>query len=291
MTVNWSGYGNGQIPLSKLASDGDGGYCEPHAAADFLAFAAAFKAKFGKKLSVTSSYRPLGKPSDPANASGATQWTAWNWYKRNGSPIAATPGYSNHGNGQALDLGSGVGEFGTAEHNWAVANGPAYGWSWGAVPSEPWHFEHLKVATVHKAATPAQPTTSGKNRDGSLRLTLIGVLDAAAIARWQEVMGTPIDGKISKPSVLIRAVQTFLNKVVASGTIKTLTGKPKLATDGLDGPNTHKVLRFWLWNKYGAKVFPGHKVTVADFQSVLDPNTLKVLRYALNNATARSGKF
>lgn len=295
MANNWAGTANGTIPQSKLASDGDGGWLEPHAAADFLAFAAAFKVHFGKALHVTSSYRPLGKSSDPATPSGSTQWGSWNYYMAHGTPVAAYPGTSNHGNGQAVDLGSGVDVFGSAEHQWAVANGPTYGWVWGEAPSEAWHFHHLALSNVYKKpASPASTTPTvgtAKNKDGSLRLALNGKYDVHTIARLQEVMGTGVDGKIDSVSPAIKAEQHFLNSVVGSGTIKTLTGKPKLAEDGIDGPNTHKVLRFWIWNKYGAKVFKGHKVTVADFQSVLDPNTVKVLQYALNNATSGSKKF
>ena len=70
---------------------------------------------------------------------------------------AATPGYSNHGWGTAVDLpdyregGEGLEwNYGTEKYEWMKANAPAYGWvnpSWavqgGVGPHEPWHFEYV----------------------------------------------------------------------------------------------------------------------------------------------------
>ena len=70
---------------------------------------------------------------------------------------AATPGYSNHGWGTAVDLpdyregGEGLEwNYGTPKYEWMKANAPAYGWanpSWavqgGVGPHEPWHFEYV----------------------------------------------------------------------------------------------------------------------------------------------------
>lgn len=51
-----------------------------------------------------------------------------------GSVPAAGPGTSNHGWGRALDLSS------KTAQNWIKENGYKYGWCWGEVKSEPWHF-------------------------------------------------------------------------------------------------------------------------------------------------------
>lgn len=46
-----------------------------------------------------------------------------------------------------------------------------------------------------------------------LQLEVDGVLGPKTISRWQQVMGTPVDGVISSDnSMLVRAVQTHLNK-------------------------------------------------------------------------------
>ena len=61
---------------------------------------------------------------------------------------AATPGTSEHGLGQALDLCGGVQDYSNPAHLWLVQNAPLFGWfhpAWaaqnGALP-EPWHWEY-----------------------------------------------------------------------------------------------------------------------------------------------------
>jgi hypothetical protein len=140
--LSWGGYSNGQIPLSVMVNV-RGEYFHPAAGSDIICMGEAFLTEFGKDMTITSGYRALGSPSDPPNSD--SQWGAWNYYQQ-GGPLAAYPGTSNHGWGQAADLGSGINVFGSAEHNWAVAVGPTYGWTWGAAPSEAWHFEHLSLS-------------------------------------------------------------------------------------------------------------------------------------------------
>ena len=50
-----------------------------------------------------------------------------------GTPVAR-PGTSNHGWGRALDLSK------KKAQDWIRENGSKYGWCWGEVKSEPWHF-------------------------------------------------------------------------------------------------------------------------------------------------------
>jgi LAS superfamily LD-carboxypeptidase LdcB len=64
--------------------------------------------------------------------------------------LAATPGKSNHGWGLAVDLGDGIQNFGTPQHEWIRANASRYGWvlpAWaqenGSRPG-PWHFEYMR---------------------------------------------------------------------------------------------------------------------------------------------------
>lgn len=72
-----------------------------------------------------------------------------------------------------------------------------------------WHLDYLKRKTPQK--------TSSK------RLLPDGKLGPRTIHRWQEVMGTPVDGKIDRyNSALVFAVQRRLRKTVA----------PRLSVDG-----------------------------------------------------------
>jgi len=52
----------------------------------------------------------------------------------------AVPGTSNHGKGHAVDVDGCTGcEYSDAQ-NWVRKNGEVYGWYWGEVESENWHF-------------------------------------------------------------------------------------------------------------------------------------------------------
>src|SRR5690606_26296120 len=57
-------------------------------------------------------------------------------------------------------------------------------------------------------------------------LVVDGKLGPKTIKRWQQIMGTKADGKISDPSALVKAVQRHLN-----GKLK-LSGSAKLSVDG-----------------------------------------------------------
>jgi hypothetical protein len=87
----------------------------------------------GQPLCVTDSYRSYAAQVDV--------------YHRK-PELAAVPGTSNHGWGQAVDFCGGVQTFGTAAHHWMQVNARRFGWfhpSW-AEPSgskpEAWHWEY-----------------------------------------------------------------------------------------------------------------------------------------------------
>lgn len=133
----WGGHSNGRIPASAMcqlnAAPGQMLRCDAQAAFDRLS--TAFEARFGAPISVTDAYRDY-----------ATQVIL----KRRKGRMAATPGTSNHGWALAVDLGSGINSFGTAQHQWMRANAPKFGWihpGWarqtGSLP-EPWHWEFRK---------------------------------------------------------------------------------------------------------------------------------------------------
>lgn len=129
---------NGRLPEHALCpiehAPWHAARCDAAAATDRLN--AAFRATFGRDLTVTDSYRTLEQQITIRAAKGH---------------MAAPPGTSNHGWGIALDLGGGIETFGTVEHEWMRANAGAFGWihpDWaqahGTKP-EPWHWEY-KVA-------------------------------------------------------------------------------------------------------------------------------------------------
>ncbi|WP_423462598.1 D-alanyl-D-alanine carboxypeptidase family protein [Promicromonospora sp. MS192] len=128
-------YGNGQIPADVLCglswAPGEQLRCDAAAALEDLN--GAFRAAFGRNLAITDGYRSYAEQVAVAASRGA---------------LAAVPGTSNHGFGQAVDLSGGIESFGSAEHAWMVANAGRYGWehpSWaqaGGSKPEAWHWEY-----------------------------------------------------------------------------------------------------------------------------------------------------
>lgn len=142
-------YANGRYPASALTTTYlyypdtvNGRRLAAEAAAYAEALATAFYLHFGKPLFATDGYRDL-----------ATQWVVWEDYVNGDGAPAAIPGTSNHGWGLALDLGSRVNSFGTAEHEWMRANAGKYGWEhpfWarkGGGREEAWHWEFVGGGT------------------------------------------------------------------------------------------------------------------------------------------------
>ncbi|GAB3159096.1 hypothetical protein GCM10027059_04930 [Myceligenerans halotolerans] len=126
---------NGRIPphlLCELSfAAGEALRCDAAVAIERLNV--AFRAAFGRNLAVRDSYRSYEEQVAVAAGKGA---------------LAAPPGTSNHGWGQAIDLAGGIQYFGTAEHRWMVANAARYGWihpAWaasGGAKPEAWHWEY-----------------------------------------------------------------------------------------------------------------------------------------------------
>lgn len=135
-TPQFSEYGpgtlNGNVPDSALCSypnaiDSDG-RGQARAVAAYVAMNEAFKAEFGHDLVISSTYRTY---QDQVSTKASKGW------------LAATPGWSNHGFGLAIDIR------GTPlEKRWVQQNGPEYGWwhpTWARADGrkpEDWHYEY-----------------------------------------------------------------------------------------------------------------------------------------------------
>lgn len=130
---NFGGNGkNGQLPKSALSKVSGftggpgvgpiGGYLRKAAAVAWEAMQRAF----GGGLSLTEGYRDI-----------ANQQKRYAMYRAGGN-LAATPGTSVHGLGNAADVGGG-------SQAWMRANGPRFGWyptGLSFSQREPWHFEY-----------------------------------------------------------------------------------------------------------------------------------------------------
>ena len=86
---------------------------------------------------------------------------------------------------------------------------------------------------------PAVPVvTKPKPAPKPVPLVVDGKLGPATIRRWQQALGTPVDGVISRPSSLVRVLQQRLNNYGFRG----LDGR-RLVVDGIWGPNTIAALQ------------------------------------------------
>jgi GH25 family lysozyme M1 (1,4-beta-N-acetylmuramidase) len=141
---------------------------------------------------------------------------------------------------------------------------------------------HVTVSAP--AASPA-PTAV----DGQQRLDEDGEMGPATIARFQQVMGTPIDGELDDDgSPAVEAFQQFLNAVVGADAQQQLNGAPALDVDGIAGPATWKTFQYLVMAWHPEYVPAGW-----DFGDWIDGDpgeaTIRALQRALNNSHANSG--
>lgn len=278
--------------------------------------------KFGKKVLLTSSWRSYETQERLfreryvrgrwAGYSGFTLdvrwWNGSPWTRRRGTAAAAVPGTSNHGGGVAVDVKTRRSIHDPGYDTAVIFTGwkdpdrirflavaAEFGWAddEGRSVDEVWHITYYPERDRHRGKSGAKP---GYNADGSKRIAQDGDRGPQTIARWQEVMGTPTDGKISEPSTLIQADQRFLNRVVPSRHIQALIGRPSLKEDGKEGPNTIKVRQFYLFNTYAhhLKNITGRRPAtprLSDFDGRLGRVTNTLHQIALNGARARSGRY
>lgn len=106
--------------------------------------------------------------------------------------------------------------------------------------SFPWDAFLARVAAIAGGSVvPASNPVAPAAPAAPAALDVDGYLGTKTISRWQQVMGTPVDGVISSPSsTLIRAVQ---NKLIACG-----IGVGRFGADGVMGPDTIRAMEKYL---------------------------------------------
>lgn len=119
---------NGRIPDSQLCAV-PGGRLAKEAAANWI----ALRAKGGKELGIWIC--PLGAQS--SYRTFAQQQHFWNLYQSGKGNLAARPGTSNHGWGNAVDLAHPP-----TMRKVVDRFGAPYGWYWGEARSESWHVTY-----------------------------------------------------------------------------------------------------------------------------------------------------
>lgn len=202
--------------------------------------------------------------------SGPTGWDRDPW--KDGSWTAQMHQYTGHGRVPGYDGDLDLDVFYGSEVDFR-----AYAIDSAAAPSAP-----------RRAPAPsARPTAP----DGQDLLDVDGQWGPRTVARFQQVMGTPIDGVLDDDgSTCIEAFQRFLNGAVGSAHLTNLIGAPALEVDGVDGPNTWKAFQFLVWAWHPEYVPDGW-----DFGDWIDgvdgPSTVAALQRALNVSTAGTGRL
>lgn len=129
------------------------------------------------------------------SSGGNRTYNGKRWAKRSGRPSTASPGYSNHGTGLAIDIHPG------GIQKWFQTKGRTYGWTWdeGRRLGEAWHFVYNPSLDQMKAE---------------------GYLDHAAV---QKAVGAEVDGKIGTGT--IEKIKTWQTKhgLTADGKVGSST--------------------------------------------------------------------
>ncbi|MFI6272802.1 M15 family metallopeptidase [Micromonospora zamorensis] len=88
--------------------------------------------------------------------------------------------------------------------------------------------EVARIARKIRGLSAPRPPSTPKPPAQPAKVVVDGKLGAATIRRWQQVMGTPVDGKISEVSSLVKAVQRLLrskgHKITEDAGASELTG-------------------------------------------------------------------
>ena len=151
---------------------------------------------------------------------------------------------------------------------------------------------HVAASAPAAPVAQASPYTGRWNKsDGQGELVCDGDLGPATIARFQQVMGTPIDGELDDDgSPAIERFQEFLNQNVHAPSQEQLNGEPALDVDGVAGPATWRCFQFIVLAWHSDYVPAGWS-----FGEWIDGDpgegTIRALQRALNNSHANSGRL
>lgn len=107
----------------------------------------------------------------------------------------------------------------------------------GNVTGSHLHFEVRNKNNI--AVDPIKYINSKGDKRVVTKLKVDGYRGKATIKRWQQFLGTPQDGTISRPSLAIKKWQAFLNQY----------GNEKLKVDGFEGKATIKATQKFLGTK------------------------------------------
>ena len=232
------------------------------AAESFSNLVALAVAKSGSNFQLYDALRPIEEQiemlqrnyrrvSRARSKSSDRTWDGSTWEKRPGRPNTASPGWSNHGSGLAVDIHPGpIQEI-------FKTDGPAWGWSWaeGKRNGESWHFVYVggnRYASRGWLDHAAVQRAVGAEVDGK-----IGVGTVENIKAWQKAHGLEADGIVgpgTMAAMLGKAVADQADEIVDRVEEITPPG-PVPAADGIF-PWADSTTQFWD-SKYPTQTYAG----------------------------------
>lgn len=162
-------------------------------------------AESGSAFSVWDAYRSLDEQvamlkknyvrvQRPRTKTSDRVWDGSTWAKKEGRPLTASPGHSNHGGARAVDIHP------APIQAWMRSHAFRFGWA-NDVPSEPWHWSYLHPSRDQHRSEGLPPVAAlqrvlGLDADGKP-----GPATAAAVRHVQTSRGLRADG-IAGPATL-----------------------------------------------------------------------------------------
>lgn len=192
---------NGRIPKSQLAAlplafsnKREQEYLTSEAYASLVRMMLRAVADTGSTFSVWDAYRSFDeqvamlKKNYYPSGGGNRTYGGQKWAKKSGRPATASPGYSNHGNGVAVDIHPGP------IQAWLKNNAARFGWV-NDVPSEPWHWSYLNPGRDQYRGeglpnVKGMQAKLGIEQDGKPGPGFVG-----AVKKFQKANGLTVDGK------------------------------------------------------------------------------------------------
>lgn len=205
-------FANGRIPAKNLAAlplafsnKREREYLTSAAYASLVRMMLRAVAETNSYFSVWDAYRSMDeqvamlkrnytKVSRGRSLSSDRSYGGSTWAKKPGRPLTASPGYSNHGNGVAVDIHPGP------IQTWLKGNAGRYGWV-NDVPSEPWHWSYLNPGRDQFRGeglpnVKAMQKKLGVEQDGKPGKDFV-----AAVKKFQKANKLDVDGKAGPATV------------------------------------------------------------------------------------------
>lgn len=205
-------FANGRIPSKNLAAlplafsnKREREYLTSAAYASLVRMMLRAVADTGSYFSVWDAYRSLAEQvamlkrnytrvNRARSKSSDRSYGGSTWAKKSGRPLTASPGYSNHGNGVAVDIHPGP------IQAWMKGNAARFGWV-NDVPSEPWHWSYLNPGRDQYRGEGLPNVKAMQKKLGIEQDGKPGPDWVKAVKAFQKKHGLEVDGKAGPATV------------------------------------------------------------------------------------------